>query len=81
MTNEELWARRNARIDELVSKMTLEEKCSQLVHRAPAIPRLGLPAYSWWNEALHGVGRNGKATVFPQAMNLAATFDRALAKA
>ena len=81
MTNEELWARRNARIDELVSKMTLEEKCSQLVHHAPAIPRLGLPAYSWWNEALHGVGRNGKATVFPQAMNLAATFDRALAKA
>ena len=81
MTNEELWARRNARIDELISKMTLEEKCSQLVHEAPAIPRLGLPAYAWWSEGLHGVGRNGNATVFPQAMNLAATFDRALAKA
>lgn len=81
MTNEELWARRDARIEELVSEMTLEEKCSQLVHRAPAIPRLGLPAYAWWSEGLHGVGRNGNATVFPQAMNLAATFDRALAKA
>lgn len=81
MTNEELWARRNARIDELISHMTLEEKCSQLVHEAPAIPRLGLPAYAWWSEGLHGVGRNGNATVFPQAMNLAATFDRALAKA
>ena len=81
MTNEELWARRNARIEELISKMTLEEKCSQLVHEAPAIPRLGLPAYAWWSEGLHGVGRNGNATVFPQAMNLAATFDRALAKA
>ena len=81
MNNDELWARRNARIDELISKMTLEEKCSQLVHEAPAIPRLGLPAYAWWSEGLHGVGRNGNATVFPQAMNLAATFDRALAKA
>ena len=80
MTNEQLWARRNARIDELVSQMTLEEKCSQLVHDAPAIPRLGLPAYNWWSEGLHGVGRNGRATVFPQAMNLAATFDRELAK-
>ena len=80
MTNEELWTRRNARIEELVSQMTLEEKCSQLVHDAPAIPRLGLPAYNWWSEGLHGVGRNGRATVFPQAMNLAATFDRDLAK-
>ena len=51
--------------EELVSRMTLEEKASQLKYDAPAIPRLGIPAYNWWNEALHGVARAGTATVFP----------------
>jgi len=59
----------------LVSQMTLEEKASQLKYDAPAIPRLGIPAYNWWNEALHGVARAGTATVFPQAIGLAAMFD------
>ena len=61
--------------EELVSRMTLEEKASQLRFDAPAIPRLGIPAYNWWNEALHGVARAGTATVFPQAIALAAIFD------
>ncbi len=60
---------------ELVSQMTLEEKASQLRFDSPAIPRLGIPAYNWWNEALHGVARAGTATVFPQAIGLAAIFD------
>ena len=60
---------------ELVSRMTLEEKASQLKYDAPAIPRLGVPAYNWWNEVLHGVARAGTATVFPQAIGLAAMFD------
>ena len=60
---------------ELVSRMTLEEKASQLKYDAPAVPRLGIPAYNWWNEALHGVARAGTATVFPQAIGLAAMFD------
>ena len=59
----------------LVAQMTLEEKASQLRYDAPAIPRLGIPAYNWWNEALHGVARAGTATVFPQAIGLAAMFD------
>src|SRR5882724_8769917 len=59
----------------LVSRMTLDEKISQLQNDAPAIPRLDVPAYEWWNEALHGVARGGSATVFPQAIGLAATFD------
>jgi beta-glucosidase len=58
--------------------MTLEEKVAQLGNNAPAIPRLGVPQYEWWNEALHGVARAGAATVFPQAIGLAATFDRDL---
>jgi beta-glucosidase len=62
----------------LVSLLTLEEKIAQMVHDTPAIERLGIPAYSWWNEALHGVARSGRATVFPQAIGLAATFDEAL---
>ena len=66
-------ARRQA--EELVSRMTLEEKASQLKYDAPAIPRLGIPAYNWWNEVLHGVARAGTATVFPQAIGLAAMFD------
>jgi beta-glucosidase len=60
--------------------MTLEEKVGQLVTDAPAIPRLGVPAYHWWSEALHGVARAGTATVFPQAIGLAATFDEALVR-
>ena len=66
------------RAADLVSRMTVEEKVSQLVNDAPAIPRLGVPAYEWWNECLHGVARAGSATVFPQAIALAASFDRAL---
>ena len=64
--------------EKLVSKMTLEEKCGQMLYTAPAIPRLGIPAYNWWNEALHGVARCGVATVFPQAIGMAASFDDAL---
>lgn len=61
--------------EELVAQMTIEEAASQLLHHAPAIERLGVPEYNWWNEALHGVGRAGIATVFPQAVGMAATFD------
>ncbi|MEZ5018930.1 MAG: hypothetical protein R2756_02210 [Bacteroidales bacterium] len=53
------------RVDDLVSRMTNEEKAAQLLYTAPAIPRLGIPEYNWWNEALHGVARAGYATVFP----------------
>ena len=63
---------------ELVSKMTLEEKASQLRYDSPAIPRLGIPAYNWWNEALHGVARAGVATSFPQAIGMASAFDDGL---
>ncbi len=66
------------RAADLVSRMTLEEKAAQMQNDAPAIPRLGVPAYEWWNEALHGVARAGAATSFPQAIGLAATFDTAL---
>lgn len=63
------------RVNDLVSRMTLREKLSQLFNSAEAIDRLGVPAYNWWNECLHGVARAGKATVFPQAIGLAATWD------
>lgn len=63
------------RAKDLVSKMTLEEKVMQMLHSAPAIPRLGILAYNWWGEALHGVARAGTATMFPQAIGMAATFD------
>lgn len=70
---------KNAEFEErarnLVAEMTLEEKAFQMVHGTPAIERLGVKAYNWWNEALHGVARAGVATVFPQAISLAATFD------
>ena len=66
------------RVDDLVSRMTLEEKVSQMMNVAPAIPRLGIPEYDWWNEALHGVAVSGIATVFPQAIGLGATFDQQL---
>ncbi len=63
------------RVSDLVSRMTLEEKASQLVNQARAIPRLQVPAYDWWSEALHGVANAGTATVFPEPIGLAATFD------
>lgn len=62
----------------LVDRMTMEERAGQLTFQAPAIPRLGVPSYNWWNEALHGVARAGTATVFPQAIGMAAMFDEAL---
>src|SRR5256885_9154805 len=67
------------RVNDLVSRMTLEEKVSQMMNAAPAIPRLGIPEYDWWNEGLHGVAFSGVATVFPQAIGLGATFDQRLA--
>jgi len=67
------------RVSSLVSQMTLEEKVQQMTHNSPAISRLEVPAYNWWNEALHGVARSANATVFPQAIGLAATFDEELA--
>ena len=70
------------RVEDLVSRLTLSEKVQMMKHQSPAIERLGVPAYNWWNEALHGVARTKeKVTVFPQAIALAATFDAdALAK-
>lgn len=67
------------RVQDLISQLTIEEKVHQMMHNSPAIPRLNIPAYNWWNEALHGVGRGGVATVFPQAIGLGATFDEDLA--
>ena len=66
------------RAEALVSLLTVDEKISQMQHFAPAIPRLGIPAYTWWNEALHGVARAGTATVFPQSIGMAASFDEDL---
>ena len=66
------------RVEDLVSRMTLNEKVSQMMHDAPAIPRLGVPKYNWWNECLHGVARAGVATVFPQAIGMAASWNPAL---
>jgi len=66
------------RAEELVGKMTLEEAASQLRYDSPAIDRLGVPEYNWWNETLHGVARAGTATSFPQAIGLGATFDQEL---
>ncbi|MBJ6144437.1 glycoside hydrolase family 3 C-terminal domain-containing protein [Hymenobacter sp. BT559] len=65
------------RVDDLVGRLTLPEKVSQMLNASPAIDRLGIPAYNWWNEALHGVARTSmKTTVFPQAIGMAATFDK-----
>src|SRR3569833_394273 len=69
-----------SRANALIARMTLTEKASQMVNQARAIPRLGIPAYNWWSEALHGVARNGYATVFPEPVGLAATFDTARIK-
>ncbi len=66
------------RVDDLLSKMTLEEKVSQMMHESEAIPRLGIPKYNWWNECLHGIARSGRSSVFPQAIGMAASFDDAL---
>lgn len=66
------------RVDDLLNRLTLEEKASQMMHDSPAIERLGIPEYNWWNEALHGIGRSGVATVFPQAIGMGATFDEDL---
>ncbi len=66
------------RVDDLVSRMTLEEKVSQMMNGAPAIPRLDVPKYDWWSEGLHGIARSGYATVFPQAIGMAATWDTEL---
>jgi beta-glucosidase len=66
------------RIDDLIGRLTIDEKISQMMMNSPAIPRLDIPAYAWWNEALHGVARKGRATVFPQAIALAATWNPAL---
>ncbi len=65
----------SVRVADLITQMTLSEKVSQMLHGAPAIERLGIPAYNWWNECLHGVGRAGIATVFPQAIGMAATWN------
>ena len=75
MIREEKTAEYRKRAAELVSKMTLKEKISQMLSWAPAIERLGIPAYNWWSEGIHGVGRAGTATVFPQAIGMAAAFD------
>ena len=68
----------SARVQDLIGRMTLDEKISQMVNRAAAIPRLGIPEYNWWNEGLHGVARDGYATNFPQSIGLAATWDTPL---
>lgn len=68
----------DVRVNDLISRMTLEEKVQQMMNAAPAIPRLSMQAYDWWNESLHGVARSGVATVFPQAIGLGATFDEDL---
>src|SRR4029077_2529841 len=65
----------DARVDDLIKRMTLEQQAQQLVNQARAIPNLQVPAYDWWSEALHGVANAGTATVFPEPVGLAATFD------
>ncbi|MEP7236488.1 MAG: glycoside hydrolase family 3 N-terminal domain-containing protein [Ferruginibacter sp.] len=66
------------RVDDLIQQLTLEEKISLLLYNSPGVNRLGIPKYNWWNEALHGVARAGRATVFPQAIGMAATFNDSL---
>jgi beta-glucosidase len=70
----------DARVKDLVSRLTLEEKVSLLGYNSQAVPRLDIPAYNWWNEGLHGVARAGEATIFPQAIGMAATFNDDLLK-
>ena len=71
---------REERVRDLLSRLTLQEKISLMANEARGVPRLGIPAYDYWSEALHGVARNGRATVFPQAIGMAATWDPALLK-
>lgn len=66
------------RVNDLINRLTIEEKINQLMFEAPGIERLGVRNYSWWNECLHGIARNGRATIFPQAIGLGATFDQDL---
>ena len=66
------------RVEDLIARLTLQEKVGLMSHPAKGVPRLGIPAYNYWSEALHGVARNGRATVFPQAIGMAATWDREL---
>ena len=80
MIRKEIMEEYKRKAHELVAQMTLDEKISQMVNNAPEIERLGIKSYNWWNEALHGVARAGVATVFPQAISLAATFDDGLLK-
>src|SRR5215469_7547724 len=68
----------DVRANDLISRLTPEEKVYQMMNSTPAIPRLHIPEYDWWNEALHGVARSGVATVFPQPIGMAATFDDSL---
>ncbi|HOP25351.1 MAG TPA: hypothetical protein PLO45_08590, partial [Defluviitoga sp.] len=63
------------RVEDLLNKMTLEEKISQMIYSSKAIERLSIPEYNWWNEALHGVANTGIATVFPQSIGMGASFD------
>src|SRR5256885_12501895 len=70
-----------ARADDLLSRLSTQEKVAQLMNHTPAIPRLGVPAFDYWSEGLHGLARNGDATVFPQAIGLAATWDTQLLQA
>jgi beta-glucosidase len=71
-------AKLDARVADLIGRMTTDEKIGQLMHAAPSIPRLGIPEYNWWSECLHGVARAGRATVFPQAIGMAAAWDEPL---
>jgi beta-glucosidase len=68
------------RVDDLLGRLTLEEKIGQMLHESRAVERLGVPPYNWWNEACHGIARNGRATVFPQVIGLAATWNRGLVR-
>jgi beta-glucosidase len=68
------------RVNDLIRRMSLEEKVSQMMYNSPGLEQLDIPAYNWWNEALHGVGRSGLATIFPQAIGMGATFDEELLK-